>query len=92
MTWRGVWDGEWDGTWFGDEAAPGSISGTAAIRLTASGTLAATSSESREFVGSFGNARTSREGRRRRVPVRQLEPEWQREHENDAALIAAGII
>lgn len=92
MTWRGVWDGEWDGVWFGDESAPGSISGTAAIRFAATGALTATSTESREFVGFIGATSGKDRGRRRRVPVRQIEPAWQTEHENDAALIAAGII
>jgi hypothetical protein len=41
--------------------------------------------------GFIGVAQRHDEGRRRRVRPRQIEP-WQTEHENDAALIAAGII
>lgn len=44
MSTQGQWSGQWPGDWFGsaEEAPPGSISGVAALSLSATGTITAT--------------------------------------------------
>lgn len=77
-------------TLIGDESPTGFIQGAANIAISATATLTATTGESRDFVGGMGSIHRDG-GVRRRVPMPRIAPYWEREHENDAVLIAVGI-